>query len=101
MGTYRAEAPCAKITLVLRPDHSFLQSVQTQSGRTNQLDGRWFLNSGKIIEFDSFLDFVNDERGINGTGGTGFRAERWPRGIIMGPIIVKCADSSYKLDYVK
>jgi len=38
---------------------------------------------------------------VDGSGGTGFQPERWPRGILMGPIIVKCPDSSYKIDYVK
>lgn len=92
------------ITLVVRPDHSFVQSLQTRSGRINEVKGKWWLDGDKIVEFDSFLDFLNDERGEGGTGmgGTGFRPERWPGGgVMMGPIIVKCPESGYKVDYVK
>ncbi len=108
-GTYRAEAPCVKITLVLNQDHSFVQSVRTTSGEKKELVGKWGIDQKSIdhqmvemVDFDSFLDFSEDERGRQGgLGGTGFRPERWPRGILMGPIIVQCTDSSYKIDYVK
>ena len=91
------------ITLVVNHDHSFVQSARRGSGDTRQITGKWWLDSDKIVEFDSFLDFRNDERGEGGVGmgGTGFRAERWPRGVMMGPIIVKCPESSYKTDYVR
>jgi hypothetical protein len=109
VGTYRAQAPCVTITLVLNPDHSFVQSVRTASGKTNELIGKWRIDQWnidhrvfKVLNFDSFLDFHDDERGERkGPGGTGFRPERWPRGVLMGPIIVKCSDSSYEIDYVK
>ncbi len=109
VGTYRAEAPCVTITLVLSGDHSFVQSVRTTSGETKQLIGKWSIDQWdidhqvvKTVDFDPFLDFSEDEHGRQGKPGrTGFRPERWPRGVLMGPIIVKCPDSGYKIDYVK
>jgi hypothetical protein len=109
VGTYRAEAPCVTITLVVKRDHSFVQSVRTRSGETKELVGKWRIDQWKIdpqpvktVDFAPFLDFSEDEHGRQGgPGGTGFRPERWPRGILMGPIIVKCPDSGYKIDYVK
>jgi len=109
VGTYRAEAPCVTVSLVLNQDHSFVQSVRTTSGETKQLKGKWLMRQWRIdddgvstVDFDSFLDFHEDWRGREGgPGETGFTPERWPRGILMGPIIVKCPDSDYKIDYVK
>jgi hypothetical protein len=51
--------------------------------------------------FEPFLDFIDDPRGRDGNGWAGFPAELLLRGIMMGPIIVKCPESSYKIDYVK
>lgn len=105
VGTYKAEAPCVTITLAVKQDHSFVQSVRTTSGDTRQLTGKWTIHEWRqgvtTVDFDPFLDFINDEHGGAESGGTGFRPERWPRGILMGPIIVKCPESSYKIDYVK
>jgi hypothetical protein len=102
VGTYRAEAPCETIILELNRDHTFIQSVRTHSGEINRLKGRWWLDkSDNIVMFDHFLDFLNDGRGDRGGGGTGFKAERMPRGITMGPIIVKCPDSDHEIDYIK
>ena len=109
VGAYTAEAPCVKITLVLNRDHSFVQSARTTAGETKQVKGKWFIRqwvtdhqTEKTVDFDSFLDFHEDYRGQEGgSGETGFAPERWPRGVLMGPIIVKCSDSSYKIDYVK
>ena len=105
VGTYKAEAPCVTITLAVKQDHSFVQSVRTTSGETRQLTGKWTIHEWgqglTTVDFDPFFDFLNDEHGDAGSSGTGFRPERWPRGILMGPIIVKCPESSYKIDYVK
>ena len=105
VGTYKAEAPCVTITLAVKQDHSFVRSVRTTSGETRQLTGKWTIHEWRqgepTVDFDPLLDFMNDERGGAGSSGTGFRPERWPRGILMGPIIVKCPESSYKIDYVK
>ena len=109
VGTYRAEAPCVTITLVLNRDHSFVQSARTTGGETKQVKGRWFIrqwstdhHTEKTVDFESFLDFHEDYHGREGgLGETGFVPERWPRGVLMGPIIVQCPDSGYKIDYVK
>jgi hypothetical protein len=73
VGTYRAEATCVTITLVLNQDHSFVQSVRATSGETKQLTGKWSMdqwNTGqqmvKTVDFDSFLDFSEDEHGRQG-----------------------------------
>jgi len=93
------------ITLVMNEDHSFVQSVRTTSGDSKQITGRWKIEESrqgvKTVDFDSFLDFSNDFRGSQVGEGTGFWPERFPRGILMGPIIVKCPDSSHEIDYVK
>jgi hypothetical protein len=34
-------------------------------------------------------------------GGASFIAEVMPRGISMGPVIVKCPDADNEIDYVK
>jgi len=105
VGTYKAETPCVTITLVVNNDHSFVQSARTASGDTRQITGKWSLHEwstgDKTVDFDHFLDFIYDEHGGQETGGTIFRPERWPRGILLGPIIVKCPESDYKTDYVK
>jgi hypothetical protein len=105
VGTYRAEAPCATITLALNPDHSFVQAVRTSAGESKQLTGKWSFGQGadgnKLVYVDRFLDFREDYHGREGTGGTGFIPERWPRGILMGPVIVQCQESAHKIDYVK
>jgi hypothetical protein len=106
VGTYRAEAPCVTITLVLNRDHSFVQSARTTSGETKQLTGKWNIDQWaqgvKTVDFDAFLDFHEDYHGLEGgLGETGFIPERWPRGVLMGPIIVQCPDSGYKIDYLK
>lgn len=107
VGTYRAGTPCVTITLVLNRDHSFVQSARTASGETRWLNGKWFVHewsidhrAEKTVDFDSFLDFHEDYAG-RGVGEAGFTPELFPRGILMGPIIVKCPESGYKVDYVK
>ena len=104
VGTYLAEAPCVTITLVVNRDHSFVQSAKANSGVTNRLSGKWRIDksekSFETVDFEPFLDFHTDGHGLAG-GLTGFHAERWPRGVLMGPVIVQCSDSSYKIDYVK
>jgi hypothetical protein len=109
VGTYRAEASCVTITLVLNRDHSFVQSVRTKTGETNQLKGKWFIRQWSIdhrtqetVDFDSFLDFHEDYHGRDGVPGeTGFTPELLPKGITMGPIIVNCPDGPDQIDYVK
>lgn len=101
VGTYRAEAPCATITLIVNRDHSFVQSVRTNSGEANQLSGKWSVDKAhKTVDFEPSLDFIDDDRGRRIRGSI-FVPELMPRGLTMGPIIVKCPDSPHQIDYVK
>ena len=101
VGSYRAEAPCETITLVLSLDHSFVQSVRAKSGDTNQLTGKWAMDGrGAWVDFQPFLDFREDGHGRE-VGGASFVADMMPRGISMGPVIVKCPGSDHEIDYVK
>jgi hypothetical protein len=100
-GVYRAKAPCVTITLALNQNHTFLQSAQTTSGETTQLAGTWSLDSKfQTVVLKPFLDFSDDTHGRKVTFGS-YKPERWPRGILMGPIIVRCPESSDEIDYVK
>jgi hypothetical protein len=89
------------VTLVLRRDHSFLQSTRTRTGDTNQLTGKWSLD-GKTawVNFQPVLDFREGDHGRL-MGGASFTADMMPRGISMGPVIVKCPDVDNEIDYIK
>jgi len=64
IGTYRADSSCVTITLVVNLDHSFVQSVQTRTGGTNQLAGKWSVDKKEeTITLEPFLDFLNDAQG--------------------------------------
>jgi hypothetical protein len=101
VGTFRAEAPCETVTLVLNRDHSFVQSVRTKIGETNQLTGKWTVDRRTAwVDFEPFLDFREDVHGRQ-VRGANYIPEVMPRGITMGPIIVKCPDSDHEIDYIK
>ena len=101
IGTYRADSSCVTITLAVNPDHSFVQSVQTHTGGTNQLAGKWSVDKkDETITLEPFLDFLNDTQGRQ-VGGASFSPEMLGLGVRMGPIIVKCPDSVHEIDYVK
>lgn len=101
VGTYRADGSCVNITLVVNPDHSFVQSAQTPAGETNRLTGRWNVDKkDKIMTFEPFLDFLNDTHGRQ-VGFASFPPEGMGWVVEMGPVIVKCPDSDHKIDYVK
>jgi hypothetical protein len=101
VGTYRAEAPCETITLVVNADHTFTQNVRVNSGETNQVTGKWSINrDSKYVTFEPFLEFNNDRRGLL-EGSFSATAEVSPKGIVVGSAIVKCPDSTYRIDYGK
>ena len=101
VGTYRAEAPCATITLQVNHDHSFVQSIRTHSGETNRLTGRWSVDKAeKTVQFEPFLEFLEEGLGRQ-ISGFSSPVEMLPRGITIGPEIVKCPDSKHEIDYVK
>jgi hypothetical protein len=101
VGIYRANGSCVVITLVVNPDHSFIQSTQTRKGETNQLTGRWSVDKkDRMITFEPFLDFLNDDHGRR-LGSASFPPEVFGSVIEMGPIIVKCPDSDHEIYYSK
>jgi hypothetical protein len=99
-GTYRAESPCSDITLVVNRDRSFTQSVHTRTGGASQISGRWTIDEKGWITFKPFLDFLNDDQGRQLEAAL-FRPEILPRGITMGPVVIKCPDSDHQIDYIK
>jgi len=101
VGTYRADGQCVAITLVLNPDHSFVQTAQTQTGKANRLTGKWRVDKkGNTIDFQPFLDFLNNMQGRQ-VGGATFPAETMGLFVRIGPVIVRCPDSDHQIDYVK
>jgi hypothetical protein len=99
-GTYTAAAPCVTITLVVNKDHSFLQTIRETPGKTYQRSGRWRLDHGGSFFFES-----NADQSLRGIYKVGFppdgTVERWPRGKLLGPIIVTCPDSAHEIDYIQ
>lgn len=115
VGTYRVETPCTSASLTLNSNHTFEQSVRTTSGETKQIKGTWRLgersgNAGfisrvitpvsKPVEFEPFLDLVKGGHSQEVKGAM-FVAETSGPVIRMGPLVVSCPDSSYKVDYIK
>ena len=101
VGTYRADASCVIVTLVVKQDHSFEQIVETHESATNRLTGKWSVDrENGYMDFEPFLDFLNDAQGRQ-VGGASFPPEGIGKVIEMGPIIVKCPDSDHELYYAK
>jgi hypothetical protein len=101
VGTYRADGSCVTITLVVNPDHSFVQNAETRTRETNRITGRWTVDKkDRTITFRPFLDFLEDMHGRQ-IEYADFPPETMGWVIDMGPVIVKCPDSDHKVDYVK
>ena len=108
VGTYRGETPCATVTLELKSNHSFVQTLRIESGGSKQVVGVWRLDNGdrseglgKRVTFDrAFLDLVHDNQGRD-VGGASLIAEAMGMSVHIGPVIVACPESTYKIDYVK
>lgn len=101
VGTYRAKAPCVTITLTVKPDHSFVQTAQTDRGQISRITGTWSVDKGpKIIIFKPFLDFLSDEGGRQVDLAT-FGPEDFGAAVVMGPAVVSCDKSVQEADYVK
>jgi len=101
IGIYKADAPCANISLAVHADHSFTQSVRTKEGEVKQLGGEWDLDpQTKYVTFKPFLDFVHENRGAE-IAMASFPPEVMGLAIEMGPVIIKCSDSSYEVNYTK
>jgi len=101
IGTYTARAPCVTVTLVVKQDHSFVQSVRTYIGETNELKGHWIVDKmAKFVVFRPFLDFSKDSRGRPVELADG-PVERLLFETTMGPKNVLCPDSMHQMDFVK
>ena len=71
------------------------------SGETNRLTGRWSVDKAeKTVRFEPFLEFLEEGLGRQ-ISGFSSPVEMLPRGITMGPEIVKCPDSNHEIDYIK
>jgi hypothetical protein len=99
VGTFEAQSPCNTVTLQVSKGHTFVQSVSTSLGPAKHISGTWELKHGTVY-FRPFLDFATTVEGEQRNGAS-FEVERGPFTTTMGPIIVKCPDSSHELDYVK
>lgn len=97
-GVWHAEASCVDVWLEVLPDHTFVQTVRTKQGEANQLTGTWSFDP-YWINFNPFLDLIEDTRGKR-VGGFGSPVE-WIGVLHMGPVIIKCPDSSHEADYTK
>jgi hypothetical protein len=66
-GTYHATADWGTSTLVLRPDHTFGQSVSTNSGTFRKVQGTWELDtsgtSQSITLAGKYLSVTHDKQG--------------------------------------
>jgi hypothetical protein len=101
IGLYRAEAGCLEIRLAINPDHSFTQSVRTNEGEAKQLAGTWSLDRRtNYVTFRPFLDFLNGSPGVE-TGSASFQPELMGWVVEMGPVVIKCPDSSREINYTK
>lgn len=68
-------------------------------GEINRLSGKWILDNDGVT-FKPFLDFLKDDHGRQIDFAI-FSPEVMPRGITMGPVIVKCPDSGHQIAYIK
>jgi hypothetical protein len=99
-GTYTAAAPCVTITLIVKRDHSFVQTIRETPGKAYQRSGRWRLDNNGRFFFESALDRSPQDIHQVGSLPDGI-VERLPRGKVLGPIQVTCPDSPYEIDYVQ
>jgi len=102
VGTYKAQADWGESTLVLRPDHTFEQTVQRNDHTHATTQGMWQLNlyDGKdtsygIVAFKPFLAVAHDQKGEQ-VGGT---VPSISRGLLWG--IVIAADPDWGISFDK
>jgi hypothetical protein len=101
VGTYRVDASCVTVSLVVNQDHSFVQRVETRDGETNRLTGKWSVDKKNgYIDFEPFLDFLNDAHGRQ-LGFASYPPEIIGTVIEIGPVILKCPDSDHELYYAR
>ena len=99
VGTYKADCPCLKITLLLKSDHAFVEKTITNTGKIGELRGRWSIDQKfKTVDLRPFLDFREGEPGKESDIGS-FKPEFWFGRITIGPIVVKCPESDYEINF--
>jgi hypothetical protein len=101
VGTYRAHSPCGTVVVIVKSDHSFVQTVQSDGRPINQLSGVWSLDTrDDSMHLAPFLDFSNGPLGE--PLGTLIVWPAWTlHGTSIGTMPMKCPDSSYEIEYVR
>ena len=101
VGTYKANAEWGGSTLVLKPDHSFEQTVVRNDHTQASTHGTWQLNlfagknaSHEIIVLQSFLAIDHDHKGES----AGWAAPSISRGFMSGITIAADPDWGISFD---
>lgn len=101
VGIYHAETSCLAITLIVKADHSFVQSVRMKDGGAKQLSGNWSVErGGKWLVLKPFLDFTTNTQGTEAKS-ISLPPEAIGPVIEMGPVIIKCPDTTHEVNYSK
>jgi hypothetical protein len=101
VGKYSTGRSCIEVTLLVKPDHTFLQKVTANDVEINRQSGTWRLNKKTdFVEFTPFLDFLDDDHGRE-VSVFSSPAEGIGAAVELGPVMVKCPDSLHKMNYVK
>ncbi len=101
IGLYEAKTSCVDIRLAINRDHSFTQSVRTKRGEANQLTGTWSWDQRtRYVTFKPFLDFLKGIPGAETTSAS-FQPDVMGWVVEMGPVVIKCPDSSHEASCTK
>jgi hypothetical protein len=101
VGKYTMGSSCIEVTLLVKPDHTFLQMVTANKQETNRLSGTWSFDARTgSLTFKPFLDFLKDSRGMQ-VGSFSGPVEGVVSTRELGPVMVKCADSMSETSYAK
>jgi hypothetical protein len=99
VGTYKATAEWGTSTIVLKPDHTFTQSVSTKTGAYREVQGNWELDQSGLTDAITFthkyLSVTHNEQGEEAGGAF---ASVDPR--LFGGIEIS-ADPDYGVAFVK
>jgi len=93
-GKYSVKTDWGESTLVLRPDHSMEQVVQTKRGEVKKASGTWELVQGNILSVKPCLEVLHD-RGGRLVDGCYTTATVWPNHVEVD------LDPDYGLAYSK
>ena len=112
VGTYESSCPCVTITLVIKADHSFVQTARANSGETVQIMGKWRLDEPgrkdtaldrlihRWVAFEPFL-YLNDKGHLETSPRDYQQAETIGFLIQIGsPLYITCPDGTrHQADY--